>query len=239
VNFMLSDISSSKTLRNIVDQAAKTGHELGIIGFGAEGWCAFCSAQTEDANFTDWLANEVRYARSKNIKLSAYTLMQGNGWGMDPIPEDAKILNRDGSRGPTACFATDWHASYRQRVLAFAAKVGFYGVETDGQFEGASCGDPTHAHHGVANSFDAQLKVTQRFNNQLKARGLYQTGADAYVFSGANRWNAADTVPPRRPFPRHAVAATRSSRTGRGHFPHRQRRRVVDARAHVRLRLDV
>ena len=80
----------------------------------------------------------------ENIKLSAYTLMQGNGWGMDPIPEDAKILNRDGTRGPTACFATDWHASYRQRVLAFAAKVGFYGVETDGQFEGASCSDPSH-----------------------------------------------------------------------------------------------
>jgi hypothetical protein len=190
VNFMLSDLSA---LRRIVDQAAKTGHELGIIGFGAEGWCAFCSAQTEDANFTAWLANEVRYARSKNIKLSAYTLMQGNGWGMDPIPEEAKILNRDGSRGPTACFATDWHASYRQRVLAFAAKVGFYGVETDGQFEGASCSDPTHSHHGLDNSFDAQLKATQRFNNQLKARGLYQTGADAYVFSGANRWNAADT----------------------------------------------
>ena len=90
---MLSDLSS---LRRIVDQAAKTGHELGIIGFGAEGWCAFCSAQTEDANFTAWLANEVRYALQKNIKLSAYTLMQGNGWGMDPIPEEAKILNRDG-----------------------------------------------------------------------------------------------------------------------------------------------
>ena len=78
--------------------------------------------------------------------------------------------------------------------------MGFYGVETDGQFEGASCSDPTHSHHGVANSFDAQLKATQRFNAQLKARGLYQTGADAYVFSGANRWNAADTVPPPRPF---------------------------------------
>ena len=91
------------------------------------------------------------------------------------------------------------------------------------------------------NSFDAQLKATQRFNNQLKARGLYQTGADAYVFSGANRWNAADTVPPPRhpfpttPSPRHGL----HSRTGRGHFPNRQRRRVVDARAHVRLRLDV
>jgi hypothetical protein len=121
VNFMLSDLSA---LRRIVDQAARTGHELGIIGFGAEGWCAFCSQQTEDVNFTAWLSNEVRYARSKNIKLSAYTLMQGNGWGMDAIPEEAKILNRDGSRGPTACFATDWHASYRQRVLAFAAKVG-------------------------------------------------------------------------------------------------------------------
>ena len=193
VNFMLSDVSSSRALRTVVDQAAATGHELGIIGFGAEGWCAFCSQQTEDANFTAWLTDEVRYARQKDIRLSAYTLMQGNVWGMDPIPEAAKTLNRDGTRGPTACFATDWHATYRQRVLAFAAKVGFYGVETDGEFEGGSCSDPSHDHHGVHGAFDAQLKVTQRFNAQLKARGMYQTGADAYVFSGANRWNAADT----------------------------------------------
>ena len=31
------------------------------------------------------------------------------------------------------------------------------------------------------------------FNKQLKARRAYQTGADGYVWSGANKWNHADT----------------------------------------------
>ena len=34
---------------------------------------------------------------------------------------------------------------------------------------------------------------TIEFNVQLKTLGLYQTGADAYFWSGANKWNHADT----------------------------------------------
>lgn len=67
------------------------------------------------------------------------------------------------------------------------------GVETDGQYEGAACADPTHNHNGLAGSFSAQLQAALDFNKALKARGLYQAGADAYFWSGANRWNHADT----------------------------------------------
>ena len=47
------------------------------------------------------------------------------------------VLQRDGTRGGIACFATDWHAAYRQSVLDFVSETGMIGVETDGQYENA------------------------------------------------------------------------------------------------------
>ena len=46
-----------------------------------------------------WFKGEVEYARSKHVEVSAYTLMQHNGWG-ESTPRDQQTLNRDGSRGP-------------------------------------------------------------------------------------------------------------------------------------------
>jgi hypothetical protein len=73
--------------------------------------------------------------------------------------------------------------------------VGLAGVETDGQYENAACADTSgdHHHNGLAGSWDAQLWATSNFNAAMKAQGIYQTGADAYWMSGANRWNHADT----------------------------------------------
>ena len=87
------------------------------------------------------------------------------------------------------------HAEYRKEVLDFVVDVGLGGIETDGQFEGLACADESHGHHhnGLAGGWAAQLQVTLDFNRALKARGLYQTGADGYVFSGAQRYNHADT----------------------------------------------
>ena len=48
-------------------------------------------------------------------------------------PHAEQTLSRDGVRGPTACFATDFHAQYRQSVLDFIKEVGMGGLETDGQ----------------------------------------------------------------------------------------------------------
>ena len=115
--------------------------------------------------------------------------MQHNGWG-ESVPAAEQVLNRDGSRGGIACFATDWHAAYRQSVLDFVVAVGLVGVETDGQYEGAACADTSgdHHHNGVAGSWHAQVAATADFNVRLKALGVYQTGADAYWWSGANKW---------------------------------------------------
>jgi len=120
--------------------------------------------------------------------------MQHNGWG-ETVPEAEQVLNRDGSRGGIACFSTDWHAAYRQSVLSFIQETGMIGVETDGQYENAYCGDESgdHHHNGGVGSWHSQMTATAQFNIALKSIGAYQTGADAYSWSGANKWNHADT----------------------------------------------
>lgn len=192
--FMLTDISSTAAFRTALEQAAAAGIELAIVGFGAAGYCGMCPGQLQNASWVAWFGEQVAYGRSLGVAVSAYTLMQHNGWG-ETVPEAEQVLNRDGSRGGIACFATDWHAAYRASVLDFAAAVGLAGVETDGQYENAACADEggDHHHNGLAGSWDAQLWATSNFNAALKAAGLYQTGADAYWMSGANRWNHADT----------------------------------------------
>jgi hypothetical protein len=102
-------------------------------------------------------------------------------------------MNRDGSRAGVACFATDWHAAYRESVLQFISEVGLTGVETDGQYEDYPCADDSgdHHHNGLEGSWDAQMAATASFNERMKYFGIYQTGADAYLFSGANFWNHA------------------------------------------------
>jgi hypothetical protein len=194
LNAMLTDMSNSSSLRTFVQQAARTGHELAIVGFGAKGWCGMCEAQLHNTSFRAWMKGEVAHAEAQGVALSAYTLMQHNGWG-EVVPAAEQTLNRDGSRGPTACFATDWHAAYRRAVLDFVQEVGLGGLETDGQFEGAACADMSHDHHhnGIAGGWAAQLQATLGFNEALRRLDAYQTGADGYIWSGVQRWNHADT----------------------------------------------
>jgi hypothetical protein len=192
--FMITDISTTEAFRLAITQASAVGIELIIIGFGANGWCGMCPGQIQNATFVAWFKEQVDFAHSLNVDVGGYTLMQHNGWG-ETVPEAEQVLNRDGTRGPTACFSTGWHLAYRQSVLEFASAVGLSSVETDGQFEGAACADNSgdHNHNGLVGSWDAQMWATANFNADLKAENLYQTGADAYWMSGANRWNHADT----------------------------------------------
>ena len=136
--------------------------------------------------------------------------MQHNGWG-EVTPSSEQALFKDGKRGGVACMATEFHARYRANVLAFIKDTGMQGLETDGQYEGYawtralisvvgqlarcrgcrySCADDSHDHHhnGIEGAWSYQLQTTLDFNKALKALGVYQTGADAYVFSGANKW---------------------------------------------------
>jgi len=179
LHYMIEDISSNASFQLALDTAAAAGMEMVIIGYGAAGWCGMCDAQISSPAFTAWMRDWVAYGAARGVAVSGYTLMQHNGWG-ETVPPEEQVLQRDGSRGGVACFSTDWHASYRARVLAFAAAVNLSGVETDGQYENAFCGDTggDHRHNGGAGGFDAQLKATLDFNAAMKAQGIYQTGAD-------------------------------------------------------------
>ena len=159
---MINDISSSASMRLAVDQASETGHELVIIGFGASGWCGMCFEQLRNDTFRAWFKAEVEYAASKGIEISGYTLMQHNGWG-ESIPLAEQTLGRDlQTRGPTACFATDWHAGYRAAVLDFITSTGMGGLETDGEFESIPCADTTHdhRHNGIEGGWSYGLATT-------------------------------------------------------------------------------
>jgi hypothetical protein len=191
---MINDISSTAAFHLAISQAAAAGLELVVVGYGANGYCGMCPGQLQNATWVAWFKSNVDFARSLGVSVTAYTLMQHNGWGED-VPEAEQVLQRDGTRGGIACFATDWHAAYRQSVLDFIAETGMMGVETDGQYEGAFCGDTggDHHHNGGDGSWHAQMQATAQFNVALKAQRSYQTGADAYMWSGANKWNHADT----------------------------------------------
>jgi hypothetical protein len=189
---MINDISSTEAFHLAISQAAAAGLELVVVGYGANGYCGMCPQQTQNATWVAWFKSNVDFARSLGISVTAYTLMQMNGWGED-VPAAEQVLQRDGTRGGIACFATDFHAAYRKSVLDFVVATGMVGVETDGQYENAYCGDDTgdHHHSGGAGSWHAQVQATAGFNTALKAIGGYQTGADAYWWSGANKWNHA------------------------------------------------
>lgn len=191
---MITDISTTETFQLAISQAAAAGLELVVVGYGANGYCGMCPEQIQNATWVAWFKSNVDYGKSLGVSVTAYTLMQHNGWG-ETVPEAEQVLNRDGSRGGIACFATDWHAAYRQSVLDFVQATGMIGVETDGQYENAYCGDDSgdHHHNGGIGSWHSQMTATADFNKALKAIGGYQTGADAYMWSGANKWNHADT----------------------------------------------
>lgn len=175
--------------------------------------CSFSAVQVA------WFKQEVEFAASKGVGISAYTLMQvrvlsdsesasrgpnqivrckrvsaqHNGWG-EVVPSEEQALQR-GKRAGVACMATSWFETYKKNVLAFIKETGMQGLETDGQYEGYACADESgdHHHNGLHGSFSRQIESTLDFNKALKGIGVYQTGADAYAFSGANKWNHADT----------------------------------------------
>ena len=102
-------VSSTEAFQLAISQAAAVGMELVIIGYGAAGYCGMCPQQLQNATWVAWFKSNVDFAHSLGIDVSAYTLMQHNGWG-ETVPPSEQAMNRDGSRAGVACFATDWHA---------------------------------------------------------------------------------------------------------------------------------
>ena len=101
--WMITDITGypkpSAPMRLAVTQAAATGHEILIVGFGAAGYCGLCNDQMLNASWVAWFKAEVAFAATKGVGISAYTLMQHNGWGEKVptgrfFPSFSAIFNR-------------------------------------------------------------------------------------------------------------------------------------------------
>ena len=60
--------------RLAIDQAAATGQELVIVGFGAAGYCGLCTGQVTNATWVAWFKSNVEYANSKGVETSAWLL---------------------------------------------------------------------------------------------------------------------------------------------------------------------
>jgi hypothetical protein len=69
------------------------GFELVIVGYGAQGYCGMCPGQLQNASWVAWFKSNVDFARSLGVGVSAYTLMQHNGWGESvPSAEQVSVL---------------------------------------------------------------------------------------------------------------------------------------------------
>ena len=76
-----------------------------VVGYGAAGYCGMCPGQLQNATWVSWFKDQVDFGRTLGVGVSAYTLMQHNGWG-ESVPGPEQVLLRDGTRGGIACFAT-------------------------------------------------------------------------------------------------------------------------------------
>jgi hypothetical protein len=93
-----------------------TGHELLIVGFGAAGYCGLCDAQMLNASWVAWFKNEVEFAASKGVGISAYTLMQVSMSNM------MHKLVSEAHNGP----AFHWHYAVRVSNQASLFSVGLH-----------------------------------------------------------------------------------------------------------------
>jgi hypothetical protein len=59
INFMITNISSTAVWREAIDQAAVTGHDLVIVGFGADGYCGLCDKQMYNRTWVSWFKEQV------------------------------------------------------------------------------------------------------------------------------------------------------------------------------------
>ena len=112
------------------------------------------------------------------------------------------FINSDGSIGPVNerlyyyrvpwCLALMGEHTVAQNKLNWITDCMF---TSDGEFEGIPCSDSSgdHYHNGIDGGWSYGLAATLEFNQQLKLLGAYQTSADAYYWSGVNKWNFADT----------------------------------------------
>ena len=166
-----------------IDETAAAGFEGVIISYSSG-----FNAESSDPAYLDFVRNFTGYAHSKGLIIGGYTLMQNPG----SFPWTDQVVGVNPANGDNfnvACFATEGHRQYRDRLIAFVEATGIDILETDGPYEAVPCDSTTHAYH--RNRWDsqaAQTFFTQDFYRSLKVRDVYFTVPDPYWLSaGTNK----------------------------------------------------
>ena len=166
-----------------IDETAAAGFEMMIISFSSG-----FNAESSDPVYLDFVRNFTAYAHSRQVLIGGYTLMQNP----NTFPWQDNVVGANPANGGNfniACFATEGHRQYRQRLIDFVAATGIDLLETDGPYEGVPCEATGHAYHrGRADSQAAQDFFTQDFYRSLKVKDLYFTVPDPYwLNAGTNK----------------------------------------------------
>ena len=166
-----------------IDETEAAGFEMLIISYSSG-----FDAESSNATYLDFVRNFTAYAHSKRLLIGGYTLMQ-NPHSFPFADQVVGVNPANGGGFGIACFATEGHRLYRERLIAFVAATGIDLLETDGPYEGQPCDATYHAYHrGRADSQAAQDFFTQDFYRSLKVKDVYFTVPDPYwLNAGTNK----------------------------------------------------
>ena len=169
-----------------------------ILSFGS----GFNPSST-NASYIAQMAEDVKYVHSKGLIIGGYTLMQNppglSGNDYCKSPDGGANYNSH-----IADFTTDFHRQYREAIITFLGKTNMDMLETDGPYEGATCGVTNNSGFAhVNNSQVGQWNATLQFYRTLKEKyNTYLTVPDPYWMSGGtnkepmgytDKWNRIPT----------------------------------------------
>jgi hypothetical protein len=151
------------------------GHEAGFAARGSQVGIemivqSFGTTWKMEDNGTLYMAamkREIAYARSKNVEIGGYDLidLDRDMDGMSPDgskrnPYDEEIIGMDGKIGGSACFASKWLDFLDPLIEQKITDTGLSMIETDGPYGGGICNSHNHTHHrGLLDSQYWQMRL--------------------------------------------------------------------------------
>jgi len=158
--------SDAASLEACVDQAAEVGFEMVIISFGAG-----FDLESTDPEYIASMRQISDYASAKGIQMGGYDLLadtrsRGHNYSIECIGPDGQP---DGS----TCLASQGSDGVFRNILNFVEATNWSSVETDGPYEGESCGATNHSHHrNLQDSVFQNWRRNMEFYHSLQERGV-------------------------------------------------------------------
>lgn len=172
------------SVRQAIDQCARTGFEMVIITF----WSGF-NAENETPSYIAQNRKLAEYAHKKGIELGGYSLLASRR-----IDDADDVINPKTGKtggavfGDSPCLLSNWGNDYFRKITTFFEKTGMDVLEHDGSYPGDVCASTKHpGHRGLEDSQWKQWKKIADFYKWSRARGLYLNVPDWYFLSGSNK----------------------------------------------------